>query len=75
MTTQVDLAEAQAHLPDLLERAAQGEDIVITQPGMARVRLVRDAEPRELRRFGQLKGQIWFGPDFDKDLTDQFEDL
>jgi prevent-host-death family protein len=75
MTTQVDLAEAQAHLPDLLERAAKGEDIVITQPGKARVRLVPDAERQEPRQPGRLKGQIWFGPDFDKDLTDQFEDL
>ena len=75
VTTQVDLPEAGAHLPDLVERAAHGEDIVITQAGRPRVRLVPVEERRELRRPGRLKDEIWFGPDFDKDLTDQFEDL
>ncbi len=75
MTTQVDLPEAGANLSDLVERAAHGEDIVITEAGRPLVRLVPVAEQRQPRRAGRLKGQIWFGPDFDKDLTDQFEDL
>lgn len=75
MTTQVDLPEAGAHLSDLVERATHGEDIVITEAGKPLVRLVPVGERPERRRFGQLKGQIWYGPDFDKDLTDQFEDL
>ncbi len=75
VTTQVNLAEAKDKLSDLVDRAANGEDIVIARAGRPRVRLVPVTERSEPRRFGQLKGQIWFGPDWDKDLTDQFEDL
>ncbi len=75
VTTQVNLAEAKAKLSDLVDRAANGEDIVIARAGRPRVRLVPVVERREPREPGALKGQIWFGPDWDKDLTDQFEDL
>ncbi len=75
MTTQVNLAEAKAKLSDLVDRAANGEDIVIARAGRPRVRLVPVKERTEPRRPGALKGQIWFGPGWDEDLTDLFEDL
>lgn len=75
MTTQVNVAEAKAKLSDLMDRAANGEDIVIARAGKPRVRLVAVPQRTEPRRPGALKGRIWYGPDFDKDLTDQFECL
>ncbi len=75
VTTQVNVAEAKAKLSDLVERAANGEDIVIARAGKPRVRLVPVPAQTEPRRFGQLEGQIWYGPDFDDDLTDMFECL
>jgi len=75
VTTQVNVAEAKAKLSDLVERAANGEDIVIARSGRPRVRLVAVPERTQPRQFGQLKGQVWFGPDFDEDLTDDFEVL
>lgn len=75
MTTQVNVAEAKAKLSDLVERAANGEDIVIARSGRPRVRLVAIPDRSEPRRPGALKGKIWFGPDFDEDLTDLFECL
>lgn len=75
MTTQVNLYEAKAKLSDLVERAANGEDIVIAKSGRPRVRLVPVVERLEPRRPGALRGQIWFGPGWEDDLTDQFEDL
>lgn len=75
MTTQVNLYEAKSHLSDLVERASQGEDIVIAKSGKPKVRLVAVAKRTEPRRPGRLKGQIWYGPDFDKSLVDQFDDL
>jgi prevent-host-death family protein len=75
VVTQVDVAVAAEPFDALVDRAADGEDIVITTSGAPRVRLVPVAAPRALRKFGRLKGQIWYGPDFEKDLTDQFEDL
>lgn len=75
VTTQVNLYEAKSHLSDLVERASQGEDIVIAKSGKPKVRLVAVAKRTEPRRPGRLKGQIWYGPDFDKSLVDQFDDL
>ncbi len=73
--TQVNVAEAKAKLSDLVERAAAGEDIVIAKNGRPRVRLVPVPVRTEPRKPGALKGQIWFGPDFDDDLTEMFECL
>lgn len=75
MTTQVNLYEAKAKLSDLVERAANGEDIVIAKSGRPRVRLVPVVTRAEPRAPGRWKGRLVFGPDWDKDLTDQFEDL
>lgn len=75
MTTQVNVAQAKAKLSDLVERAANGEDIVIARAGKPRVRLVPVPTQTEPRRFGQLEGQIWYGPNFYDDLTDEFEVL
>lgn len=75
MSTQVNVAEAKAKLSDLMERALGGEDIVIARAGTPRVRLVPVTARTERRRFGQLKGQIWYGPDYDDDLTDEFDCL
>lgn len=75
MTTQVNLYEAKTHLSDLVERAAEGEDIVIAKSGKPKVRLVAVAKRTEPRRPGRWKGRIVFGPDYDKSLADQFEDL
>lgn len=75
MAVQVNVPEAKAKLSELMERAAAGEDIVVARAGEPRVRLVPIAERTQPRQFGQLKGKIWYGPDFDDDLTDDFEAL
>lgn len=62
VTTQVKLYEAKTKLSDLVERAVNGEDIVIAKSGRPRVRLVPVVERTGPRRSGALKGQIWFGP-------------
>lgn len=71
----MNVAEAKAKLSDLMDRVVNGEDIVIAEAGKPRVRLVAVPQWSEPRRPGALKGRIWYGPDFDKDLTDQFECL
>lgn len=74
MTTQVNVAEAKAKLSDLIERAANGEDIVIARAGRPQVRLVPVPERTRPREFGQLRGQIVFHPGWEDDVPD-FEDL
>jgi prevent-host-death family protein len=75
VTTQVNLYEAKTKLSDLVERAVNGEDIVIAKSGRPRVRLVPVVERSTPRAPGRWEGQAVFGEDWDADLTDQFEDL
>jgi prevent-host-death family protein len=67
MTRQVNLYEAKTNLSQLVEDAANGEEIVIAKNGKPMVKLVA-ATPEQKpqpRKFGQLKGKVWLAPDFD----------
>jgi prevent-host-death family protein len=61
--------EAKTHLSRLLERVAEGEEIVIAKSGRPVAKLVRVAV--EPRRPGRLKGRIRVGPDFDDPLPEE----
>lgn len=74
MGTQVNIYDAKTQLSDLVERAANGEDIVIAKAGKPRVRLVPVLTRTQPRRFGQLKGEIVFHPGWEEDVSDHFED-
>jgi prevent-host-death family protein len=67
MTT-VTLAEAQAHLPELLDKVAAGEEIVITRGDepLAQVVPIRKAKPRP--QFGSCKGMLTIVSDDDEHL-------
>ena len=66
----VSLYDAKTHLSSLVERAAQGEEIVIAKSGKPKARLVPLADPdtRRLRVPGKGKGTVWIAPDFDAPL-------
>ena len=55
-----NLADAKAHLSELVERAANGEEIIISHRGTPRARLVPldTAAKRALRVPGKGKGQF-----------------
>ena len=64
----ISLADAQTRLPDLVEQAQRGEDVVIEGDG-ASVRLV--VEPaRPAARFGSARGLVALADDFDAPLPD-----
>jgi prevent-host-death family protein len=64
----VEIDEAQARLPELIEQAAGGEVVVIRGEGNA-VRLVPiEAEGRP--RFGSARGMFTMRDDFDAPLED-----
>ncbi len=61
--------EAKTHLSRLLDRVAEGEEIIIAKSGRPVAKLVRVViEPR---RPGRLKGRIRIGPDFDEPLPEE----
>jgi prevent-host-death family protein len=61
--------DAKTHLSRLLDRVAQGEEIIIAKSGRPVAKLVRVAA--EPRKPGRLKGRIRIGPDFDEPLPDE----
>ncbi len=67
----VNLDEAQRRLPELIEEAAGGEDVVISRGDGASFRLVPILEPeRRPRQFGSARGLIHMADDFDEPLDD-----
>jgi len=66
----VNMREAKVHLSALVDKAQQGEYVVIARAGKPAVRLL-PVEPVVLRKPGQLRGQIQLADDFD--LTSEAE--
>ena len=66
----VSLYDAKTHLSSLVERAAQGEEIVISKSGKPKARLVPLDDVRPLREPGRGRGQWYVAPDFDDPLPD-----
>lgn len=75
VTTQINVAEAKAKLSDLIERAVDGEDIVIARAGSPRVRLTPAVARRAPRLPGRWKDAGVLVDGWDAELTDQFDDL
>lgn len=67
----VTLQEAQATLPDLMRRVAQGEQIVIVREDGESFHLVPEPAPtREPRPLGTAKGDFVYPDDFNDPLPD-----
>ncbi len=69
--TTVNIYEAKTQLSRMIDRAAAGEEIVISRNGRPVARLC-PLEPtgRNPVKFGLLNGQIEVAPDFDAPLPD-----
>ena len=67
--SQIELQQAQEQLAELVERAVDGEEIVIAKDEQPLVQLVAVAA-RKKRHFGSAKGQVEMADDFDEPLED-----
>ena len=67
----VNTHEAKTHLSRLLERVANGEEIVIGRAGKPVAKLVPYTEPGAPRKLGTLKGKLRAAPDWDSDETNE----
>jgi len=70
MTRQVNLEEAQSHLPDLVEAAKHGETVIIAQDNHPVVQLTRVAPIKRHAQFGSAAGLVIMAKDFDSPLSD-----
>lgn len=64
----VDIGEAMKRLPYLVDRAAEGEDVIVSRDGRPLARITRLAAPKRRVRFGVLKGRLTVPEDFDAPL-------
>lgn len=66
---------AKTHFSQLLEKVADGEEIIISK-GNTPVAILKKYEvPLQKRKVGQLKGKVHIAPDFDEfgsDLQEMF---
>ncbi len=64
----VNIYEAKTRLSQLVDKAASGEDVVVSRNGKPLVRITRLATPKRSIKFGVLKGKVKVAPDFDAPL-------
>ena len=66
----VSIEEAKANLPDLIEAAVKGEEVVIAEDGRQLVKLVPVPHAKPRPRFGSAEGLVTMSEDFNEPLED-----
>jgi prevent-host-death family protein len=71
-----NIHEAKTHLSRLLQQVQHGDEVLIARAGKTIAKLVPAREPpKQPRRLGTARGQIWIAPDFnapDPEIEDLF---
>ena len=70
---QISLEEAKSQLPELIDAAVSGEEIIIAKDSQHLVKLVPIPMTKPRPQFGSAEGLITMSDDFDEPLED-FED-
>ncbi len=66
----VNIYDAKTRLSQLVDKAASGEDVVVSRNGRPLVRITRLDVPKRRIEFGLLKGKLIVPTDFDAPLPD-----
>ena len=66
MSATINVTEAKAKFSDVVERASQGEEIIVTKMGKPVVKIIRYEPPRAHRRIRLFAGQIELTEDFNE---------
>lgn len=73
-----NIHEAKTHLSRLLEKVAEGEEVVIAKAGVPVARLVPVPPPLASRPLGTEQGRVFISDDFDaalpQDVLNSFEE-
>ena len=64
----VNIYDAKPRLSQLVDKAAGGEDVVVSRNGKPLVRITQLVEPKRAVKFGLLKGRVKLAPDFNAPL-------
>lgn len=66
MESTLTLSDAKARLSEIVERAVNGDEFVVTRMGKPVVRITRISKSAPTRKLGDLAGQIRMSQDFDE---------
>ena len=67
---QVNIHQAKTQLSKLIQKAINGEDVIIAKHNKPVVKLVQVKTAITERKIGSAKGQVKIASDFDKPLED-----
>jgi prevent-host-death family protein len=67
----VNIYEAKTRLSQLVDKAAAGEDVVVSRNGKPLVRITRLEEPKRKIKYGVMKGKVKVAADFDASLPEE----
>ena len=67
----VNIYDAKTRLSQLVDKAAAGEDVVVSRNGKPLARITRLETPKRRVRFGVLEGKLTIPADFDAPLPDE----
>lgn len=68
---EVNIHQAKTHLSRLLQRVAEGEEIIIARSGTPIARLTAVENKQEVRPLGFARGDVAVADDFDAPLPDE----
>jgi prevent-host-death family protein len=66
----ITIDEAAQKLPDLIDAALRGEEVVITKDGSMVKLIPTNSVKRYPAKAGSAKGQVWMSDDFDEPLEE-----
>jgi antitoxin (DNA-binding transcriptional repressor) of toxin-antitoxin stability system len=66
----MDIAEASKYLPELIEAALNGQEVVIAREDQPVVKLVPVSQVKSHPQFGSASGLVTMSDDFDQMLED-----
>ena len=67
----VNIYDAKTGLSQLVDKAAAGEDVLVSRNGKPLVRITQLEGFKRRIRFGVLKGKVSISPDFDAPLPNE----
>jgi prevent-host-death family protein len=73
MSTTIEVSELAERFAEVLAQAGTGNEVIVTEGGVPRARLIAIPPPRtEPRILGLHPGAMQMAPDFDDPLPDEF---
>ena len=75
MESTITLSDAKARFSEIVEKAVNGDEFIVTRMGRPAARISRYEAPRRVAKLGDLAGRVRIADDFDEWPADLREPL